>query len=146
MLIPLIKKKEVNYYYWVKFLNSTKFINLILVAAGYKGSEEEQGLRVLEMGEGQGLMERVRLRLVFDSNHILSNAQKQEGLKKSWFLFKPKITTTISDLAENILFLFDLHSSCPHGIILSVTSLSLPYSNFLLACLENVYVYFILLM
>ncbi|KAK2636606.1 hypothetical protein Ddye_031398 [Dipteronia dyeriana] len=86
-------------------------------------------MRVLE-GEMEMEMEseivRVRLRLVFENHHILSKSQRKEGLAKSWFLFKPKLHKTISDLSAYLLHIFHLHHSCPHGLLLSMDGFVLP--------------------
>ncbi|KAL9420826.1 hypothetical protein AB3S75_038405 [Citrus x aurantiifolia] len=71
-------------------------------------------------------MEKVRVRMVFEGQHILSEAQKKEGLKKSWILFKPKHLKTISDLADYLLRIFHLHHSSPHGLVLSMDGFVLP--------------------
>ncbi|XP_049382730.1 coilin-like isoform X3 [Solanum stenotomum] len=72
-------------------------------------------------------MERVRLRLTFEDPNILTDLQKSEGLRCSWFLLKPQLLNkTISDLSAHILRTFQLHSSCPHGLLLSMDGFLLP--------------------
>uniref|UniRef100_M1CCU0 Coilin N-terminal domain-containing protein n=1 Tax=Solanum tuberosum TaxID=4113 RepID=M1CCU0_SOLTU len=72
-------------------------------------------------------MERVRLRLTFEDPNILTDLQKSEGLRCSWFLLKPQLLNkTISDLSVHILRTFQLHSSCPHGLLLSMDGFLLP--------------------
>ncbi|KAK4360727.1 hypothetical protein RND71_019679 [Anisodus tanguticus] len=71
-------------------------------------------------------MESVRVRLMFDDPHILSELQKSEGLSHSWFLLKPQQHTTISHLSSHILSTFQLHHSCPHGLVLSMDGFLLP--------------------
>ncbi|TMW85759.1 hypothetical protein EJD97_022568 [Solanum chilense] len=72
-------------------------------------------------------MERVRLRLTFEDPNILTDLQKSEGLRCSWFLLKPQLLhETISDLSSHILRTFQLHSSCPHGLLLSMDGFLLP--------------------
>ncbi|XP_055804643.1 coilin-like isoform X2 [Solanum dulcamara] len=73
-------------------------------------------------------MERVRLRLTFEDPHILSDLQKSEGLKRSWFLLKPQLLhKTIADLSAHILRTFQLQNSCPHGLLLSMDGFLLPH-------------------
>ncbi|KAL3376483.1 hypothetical protein AABB24_003090 [Solanum stoloniferum] len=72
-------------------------------------------------------MERVRLRLTFEDPNIFTDLQKSEGLRCSWFLLKPQLLNkTISDLSAHILRTFQLHSSCPHGLLLSMDGFLLP--------------------
>lgn len=71
-------------------------------------------------------MEKVRVRVVFEGQHILSETQKKEGLKKSWILFKPKHLKTICDLADYLRRIFHLHHSSPHGLVLSMDGFVLP--------------------
>lgn len=71
-------------------------------------------------------MEKVRVRVVFEGQHILSEAQKKEGLKKSWILFKPNHLKTISDLADYLLRIFHLQHSSPRGLVLSMDGFVLP--------------------
>ncbi|KAH9625352.1 hypothetical protein KSS87_015181 [Heliosperma pusillum] len=66
----------------------------------------------------------LRLRLVFN-NGVLSKTQKKNGLKRSWVLLKPHFIT-ICDVVSYILHSFDLHDSCPHGIILLMDDFVLP--------------------
>ncbi|OVA20830.1 Coilin [Macleaya cordata] len=71
-------------------------------------------------------METVRLRLVFnDHRHLLNKSQKTEGLKRSWLLLKPEIET-ILDLESHLTYTFDLHESCPNGLLLSMDGFVLP--------------------
>ncbi|GMP82614.1 hypothetical protein CsSME_00036838 [Camellia sinensis var. sinensis] len=71
-------------------------------------------------------MDTTRLCVVFEDRHILSKAQKSQGLNQSWILLKPQ-HHNISDLSTYLTHIFDVHHSCPNGIILSV-SLSLSLS------------------
>ncbi|XP_059280602.1 coilin [Lycium ferocissimum] len=71
-------------------------------------------------------MEGVRLRLSFKDPNILSELQKSEGFKKSWLLLKPQQHTTISDLSSYLINNFQLHDSCPNGILLSMDGFVLP--------------------
>ncbi|KAB2624811.1 coilin [Pyrus ussuriensis x Pyrus communis] len=59
--------------------------------------------------------EGVRLRVAFKERHILSN----------WILLKPH-HRTISDLAAYLLHAFDLHGSCPDGLLISMDGFVLP--------------------
>lgn len=61
-----------------------------------------------------------RIRLIFRDDDILSDAQKFEGLSRSWVLLKPHQHDAVSDLASHLLHAFQLHQSCPHGLLLSV--------------------------
>ncbi|KAL1186403.1 hypothetical protein V6Z11_A01G176000 [Gossypium hirsutum] len=70
-------------------------------------------------------METARLRLVFEDPNILSKSQKQQGLKRSWFILKPQ-HQTIFDLSSDLLHIFDLQKSCPNGLILSMDGFVLP--------------------
>ncbi|MCD7464509.1 hypothetical protein HAX54_052896 [Datura stramonium] len=71
-------------------------------------------------------MEGVRLRLLFKDPDILSDLQKSEGFKRSWLLLKPQQHRTVSDLSSYLLHTFQLHDSCPHGILLSMDGFVLP--------------------
>ncbi|KAK9675514.1 hypothetical protein RND81_11G011700 [Saponaria officinalis] len=68
--------------------------------------------------------EKLRIRLVF-GNGVLTKFQRKDGLKRSWLLLKPHFLT-ISDVVSYILHSFDLHHSCPRGIILSMDGFVLP--------------------
>ncbi|MCD7469324.1 hypothetical protein HAX54_008262 [Datura stramonium] len=68
----------------------------------------------------------VRLRLTFKDGHILSDLQRSEGLRHSWFLLKPQLHPTISHLSSDILRTFQLHHSCPRGILLFMEGFLLP--------------------
>ncbi|GFY88209.1 sphere organelles protein-like protein [Actinidia rufa] len=70
-------------------------------------------------------MDAVRLRVVFEDRHILTESQKSDGLKRSWLLLKPQ-HDTISDLSSYLTHIFDLSHSCPHGIKLSMDGFVLP--------------------
>ncbi|KAK6242172.1 Coilin [Theobroma cacao] len=70
-------------------------------------------------------METTRLRLLFEDRNILNKSQKKQGLKRSWILLKPQ-HQTILDLSSHLLYVFHLHRSCPHGLILSMDSFVLP--------------------
>ncbi|XP_009359233.2 coilin isoform X1 [Pyrus x bretschneideri] len=69
--------------------------------------------------------EGVRLRVAFKERHILSKSQRTQGLRRSWILLKPH-HRTISDLAAYLLHAFDLHSSCPDGLLISMDGFVLP--------------------
>ncbi|GAB4840479.1 hypothetical protein Ancab_021248 [Ancistrocladus abbreviatus] len=70
-------------------------------------------------------MELVRIRTVFGDGDILSKSQKSDGLKRSWLLLKPQ-HETISDVISHLLHSFDLHRSCPNGLLLSMDGFILP--------------------
>ncbi|KAH6826670.1 hypothetical protein C2S53_002913 [Perilla frutescens var. hirtella] len=67
-----------------------------------------------------------RIRVVFRDDDILSETQKLEGLRRSWVLFKPHHHDVVSDLASHLLHAFQLHQSCPHGLLLSISGYVLP--------------------
>ncbi|RAL53317.1 hypothetical protein DM860_006989 [Cuscuta australis] len=66
-----------------------------------------------------------RIRLVFHGG-ILSESQVSEGLENTWVLLKPQHQRTISDLGSYILQIFNLHESCPCGVLLSMDGFALP--------------------
>jgi coilin len=66
-------------------------------------------------------MESVRVRLQFKRPGVLAKSQLTEGLRRTWLLLKPEMDS-ISDLAAYLLHTFDLHESCPNGLVLSVPS------------------------
>ncbi|GMP82610.1 hypothetical protein CsSME_00036838 [Camellia sinensis var. sinensis] len=70
-------------------------------------------------------MDTTRLCVVFEDRHILSKAQKSQGLNQSWILLKPQ-HHNISDLSTYLTHIFDVHHSCPNGIILSMDGFVLP--------------------
>ncbi|KAL8520009.1 hypothetical protein ACS0TY_010809 [Phlomoides rotata] len=67
-----------------------------------------------------------RIRVVFKDDDILSETQKSDGLSRSWVLLKPHQHDTVSDVALHLLHAFQLHRSCPHGLILSTSGFVLP--------------------
>ncbi|KAL3501111.1 hypothetical protein ACH5RR_035560 [Cinchona calisaya] len=73
------------------------------------------------------MMETVRIRLEFeDKEGILSKSQKSEGLERCWLLLKPQLHKTIADITAYILYTFQLHPSCPHGLLLYMDGFVLP--------------------
>ncbi|XP_021743699.1 coilin-like [Chenopodium quinoa] len=66
-----------------------------------------------------------RLRVNFQDRGILTKTQKKSGLKHSWVLLKPQFQT-ISDVIAYLLHSFDLHHSCPNGIVLYMDGFALP--------------------
>lgn len=70
-------------------------------------------------------MESVRVRLQFKRRGVLAKSQLTEGLRRTWLLLKPEIES-ISDLAAYLLNTFDLHESCPNGLVLSMDGFVLP--------------------
>ncbi|KAM5567982.1 coilin [Rosa sericea] len=71
------------------------------------------------------MTETVRLRVEFKDRHILRKSQRTDGLRRSWILLKPQ-HRTISDLAAYLLHVFDLHDSCPDGLLISMDEFVLP--------------------
>ncbi|KAL7116807.1 hypothetical protein ACP275_03G028700 [Erythranthe tilingii] len=67
-----------------------------------------------------------RIRLVFRDEDILKETQKSDGLNRSWVLLKPYQNDTVSDVASHLLHAFQLHQSCPHGLLLSISGFVLP--------------------
>ncbi|KAL7093795.1 hypothetical protein ACP275_11G061700 [Erythranthe tilingii] len=67
-----------------------------------------------------------RIRLVFRDEDILTETQKSDGLNRSWVLLKPYQNDTVSDVASHLLHAFQLHQSCPHGLLLSISGFVLP--------------------
>ncbi|EPS60920.1 hypothetical protein M569_13881 [Genlisea aurea] len=67
-----------------------------------------------------------RIRVIFKDKDILSEADKLEGLKRSWILFKPQEHGTVSDVVSHLLRSFQLHDSCPDGLVLSISGFVLP--------------------
>ncbi|KAE9454151.1 hypothetical protein C3L33_13945, partial [Rhododendron williamsianum] len=71
-------------------------------------------------------MDTVRIRVLFeDDGHILTESQVSQGLNQSWILLKPQ-HQSISDLSSYLAHFFDLHRSCPNGIVLSMDDFVLP--------------------
>ncbi|KAK9903896.1 hypothetical protein M0R45_000867 [Rubus argutus] len=71
------------------------------------------------------MTESVRLRVEFKDRHILSKSQRTDGLRRSWILLQPQ-HCTIADLAAYLLHVFDLHDSCPDGLLISMDDFVLP--------------------
>ncbi|KAL3649816.1 hypothetical protein CASFOL_006219 [Castilleja foliolosa] len=71
-------------------------------------------------------MEDKRIRLVFKDDDILNETQKSDGLKRSWVLLKPQQHDTVSDVASHLLRAYQLHQSCPNGLLLSMSGFVLP--------------------
>ncbi|RAL39991.1 hypothetical protein DM860_008131 [Cuscuta australis] len=70
--------------------------------------------------------EGLRIKVVFEDEGILNASQKSEGLDRSWLLINPKHHRIISDLSSYLLHNFQLHSSCSHGLLLSMDGFVLP--------------------
>ncbi|XP_071695647.1 coilin-like [Rutidosis leptorrhynchoides] len=68
----------------------------------------------------------LRLRLVFEDRSILTKIQRSDGMNQSWILLKSQQYRTISDVCTYLLHIFQLHRSCPNGIILSMDGFALP--------------------
>ncbi|KAL3819295.1 hypothetical protein ACJIZ3_005200 [Penstemon smallii] len=68
-----------------------------------------------------------RVRVVFKDDDILNEAQKSEGLNRSWLLLKPQQQhATISDVESHLLHAFQLHNSCPNGLLLTISGFVVP--------------------
>ncbi|CAH1433924.1 unnamed protein product [Lactuca virosa] len=75
-----------------------------------------QVYRVLLQMETQS----IRLRLVFEDGSLLSETQRSDGMNQSWLLVEPNQHQKISDVCNHLLHNFNLHDSCPNGILLYV--------------------------
>uniref|UniRef100_A0A7N0TEL9 Coilin n=1 Tax=Kalanchoe fedtschenkoi TaxID=63787 RepID=A0A7N0TEL9_KALFE len=71
-------------------------------------------------------MDHVRFRLRFVDPGILTASQETEGLNRSWLLLKPHLQT-VAQLSFYLTRLFQLHHSCPDGILLSIDGFVLPH-------------------
>lgn len=69
-----------------------------------------------------------RIRLIFEDQNMISRRQRSEGLEQCWMIVKPYLKT-VADIAVDISFTFQLHRSCPHGILLSMEGFTLPSSQ-----------------
>ncbi|KAH0921328.1 hypothetical protein HID58_021346 [Brassica napus] len=70
--------------------------------------------------------EKVRVRLSFEDQRVLSKSQKKQGLKRSWVVLDPKCHRTVSEFSDHLLHTFCLFEACPHGISLSMDGFVLP--------------------
>uniref|UniRef100_A0A1J3IRL6 Uncharacterized protein n=1 Tax=Noccaea caerulescens TaxID=107243 RepID=A0A1J3IRL6_NOCCA len=70
--------------------------------------------------------EKMRIRLVFEDQRILSKNQKKQGLKRSWVVLNPKCLRTVSEFSDHLLHTFSLFEACPHGLSLSMEGFVLP--------------------
>ncbi|CAH8382933.1 unnamed protein product [Eruca vesicaria subsp. sativa] len=70
--------------------------------------------------------EKVRIRLVFEDQRVLSKTQKKQGLKRSWVVLNPKLHRTVSEFSAHLLHTFCLFEACPHGLSLSMDGFVLP--------------------
>ncbi|ESQ35518.1 hypothetical protein EUTSA_v10007108mg [Eutrema salsugineum] len=70
--------------------------------------------------------EKVRIRVVFEDQRILSKYQKKQGLKRSWVVLNPKCYRTVADFTNHLLSTFSLYQACPHGLSLSMDGFVLP--------------------
>ncbi|KAI3713870.1 hypothetical protein L1987_72457 [Smallanthus sonchifolius] len=68
----------------------------------------------------------LRVRLVFQDRSILTKTQRSDGMNHSWLLLKLQQHRTISDVCTHLLHIFNLHRSCPNGILLSMEGFALP--------------------
>ncbi|KAF2554507.1 hypothetical protein F2Q68_00013262 [Brassica cretica] len=70
--------------------------------------------------------EKVRIRLVFEDQRVLSKSQKKQGLKRSWVVLNPKSHRTVSEFSDHLLHTFCLFEACPHGLSLYMDGFVLP--------------------
>ncbi|CAA7039228.1 unnamed protein product [Microthlaspi erraticum] len=70
--------------------------------------------------------EKMRIRLLFEDQRILSKNQKKQGLKRSWVVLNPKSQPTVSEFSDHLLHTFSLYEACPHGLSLSMEGFVLP--------------------
>ncbi|CAL0327971.1 unnamed protein product [Lupinus luteus] len=68
----------------------------------------------------------VRLRVIFEEDDMLSKSKKKEGLNRCWVLLKHKEHCTVSHFSSHLRSNFNLHRTCPNGIILSMEGFVLP--------------------
>ncbi|OIW14634.1 hypothetical protein TanjilG_32976 [Lupinus angustifolius] len=68
----------------------------------------------------------VRLRVIFEEDEMLNKSKKKEGLNRCWVLLKHKEHCTISHFSSHLHSTFNLHRTCPNGIILSMEGFVLP--------------------
>ncbi|PWA68958.1 Coilin [Artemisia annua] len=72
----------------------------------------------------------VRIRLTFTDPSILSHSQRSQGMNNTWLLIEPQQHhRTIADVINHILHFFNLHASCPNGLLLSMEGYVLPPSE-----------------
>ena len=62
----------------------------------------------------------VRIRLCFEERGMLSKAQVDQGLAKSWYLVNADVLD-IGQLAAHINHDYRLRESCPKGLVLEVS-------------------------
>lgn len=63
---------------------------------------------------------------MFEDRNILSKTQRSQGLNQSWLLLKPDQHPKFSDVSAHLLHIFDLHHSCPNGLLLYMDGFVLP--------------------
>ncbi|XP_057826000.2 coilin isoform X4 [Cryptomeria japonica] len=73
----------------------------------------------------EGTGEVVRIRLIFEDEYILNRRQRSEGLKQCWMIVKPYLKA-VEQIASDILYTFNLHRTCPCGLLLSMEGYTLP--------------------
>ncbi|XP_071716935.1 coilin-like [Rutidosis leptorrhynchoides] len=71
----------------------------------------------------------IRLRVVFDDRSVLSQTQQANFMDHTWLLIEPNKHLKISDVSNRLLHVFNLHSSCPNGILLYMENFFLPPSE-----------------
>ncbi|KAJ8458128.1 hypothetical protein OPV22_031054 [Ensete ventricosum] len=67
----------------------------------------------------------VRLRVEFEDRRVLTKTQRLAGLRRCWLVLRSELST-VSDLAAHLVRAFNLHHSCPHGVLLSMDEFVLP--------------------
>ncbi|KAJ4809696.1 Coilin [Rhynchospora pubera] len=70
----------------------------------------------------------VWVRLSFADRHLLSKAQRSEGLRRSWVLLRPELKT-VADFSRDISTRFGLTSGSDHGLFLSMDGFLIPPSE-----------------
>ncbi|KAJ3709050.1 hypothetical protein LUZ61_012755 [Rhynchospora tenuis] len=70
----------------------------------------------------------VRVRLSFADRHLLSKAQRSEGLRRSWVLLGPELKT-VADFSRDISRRFGLSCGSGHGLFLSMDGFLIPPSE-----------------
>ncbi|KAI3733461.1 hypothetical protein L6452_12904 [Arctium lappa] len=71
----------------------------------------------------------LRIRLLFEDRSLLTDAQRSDGMNRSWILIEPHHHRKISDVCNHLLQYFNLRRSCPNGIHLYMDGFVLPPSE-----------------
>ncbi|KAG0577761.1 hypothetical protein KC19_5G179500 [Ceratodon purpureus] len=67
----------------------------------------------------------VRIRLCFHDSVLLSKAQADQGLAKSWYLVHADVFS-VGQLVARIVHDYRLQEACPHGVVLEMSGFVLP--------------------